>query len=166
MKQTKLSELIEVLEMDSEDRMHYVDLQEGRVVSIEITLLDALDAGDDEELADTPDWQKEEVALARLVTSDSGERFVEAPDATEFHEYRHMERFIGGVEKSEDAEQLWRAIKGKGAFRYFKDTAARLGLLDRWFQYRDEAMKAFMEEWAKVHHVPYVDDLASRGPKV
>lgn len=134
-------------------------------MSIEIALLDALDEGDEEELADTPDWQKEEVALARMVTSDSGERFAEGPDATDFHEYRHMERFIGSVEKPEDAEQLWRAIKGKGAFRYFKDTAARLGLLERWFQYRDEAMREFMEEWAKAHHVPYVDDVKNRNLK-
>jgi hypothetical protein len=35
-----------------------------------------------------------------------------------------MERFIGTVENAEAAEQLWRAIKGKGAFRYFKDTAS------------------------------------------
>jgi hypothetical protein len=69
-----------------------------------------------------------------------------------------MERFIGTVESAEEAEQLWRAIKGKGAFRYFKDTASRLGLLEDWFRYRDESMKEFVVEWAEANHVTYEDD--------
>jgi hypothetical protein len=69
-----------------------------------------------------------------------------------------MEHFIGTVEDSQAAEQLWRAIKGKGAFRYFKDTAHRLGLLDRWFQYRAEAMKQFVINWAEANNVPVSRD--------
>ena len=98
--------------------------------------------------------------LFRSVVADSGERFVDAPDQLDFHEYRHMERFIGTVENAEAAEQLWRAIKGKGAFRYFKDTASRLGLLKEWYQYRDEAMREFVRDWAEAHQVPFVDDAA------
>jgi Uncharacterised protein family (UPF0158) len=71
-----------------------------------------------------------------------------------------MERFIGTVENAGAAEQLWRAIKGKGAFRYFKDTASRLGLLKQWYQYRDEAMREFVRDWAEAHQVPFVDDAA------
>jgi hypothetical protein len=55
-----------------------------------------------------------------------------------------------------------RAIKGKGAFRYFKDTINRLGLREQWFQYRDEALKEFVVEWAEANNVPYEDDLAKR----
>ncbi len=69
-----------------------------------------------------------------------------------------MERFIGTVADAGAAEQLWRAIKGKGAFRYFKDTASRFGLLKQWFQYRDEAMKQFVRDWAEAHQIPVVDD--------
>jgi hypothetical protein len=56
-----------------------------------------------------------------------------------------MERFIGAVEDAQASEQLWRAIKGKGAFRYLKDTASRLDLLERWYRYRDEAMREFCQ---------------------
>ncbi len=87
--------------------------------------------------------------IARAVCDDNGERFIDAPDKFDFHEYRHMERFIETVEDGETAEALWRAIKGRGAFRCFNDTADRLGLLDRWFRYRDEAMKEFVIAWAK-----------------
>jgi len=91
--------------------------------------------------------------------ADSGQRFVSPPDKFEFHEYRQMERFIRTVRNAGAADQLWQAIKGKGAFRYFKDTADRLGLLNRWFQYRNDAVKEFVVEWAEDNNVPYEDDV-------
>ena len=163
MKPTKLSELIEALEFDSDERATRVDLQNGRLVTVDQSLLNALEEGSEEVLSDLPDWQKEEVEVARAIAADSGERFVPAPDKFDFHEYHHMERFIGTVESAEAGEQLWRAIKGKGAFRYFKDTASRLGLLEQWYRYRDNAMQEFLIEWAEGHHVPVEDDLKTRN---
>jgi hypothetical protein len=158
MKPIKLSELIEALEFDSDERVTRVDLQDGCVVSVDRLVLGALEEGDEDALRDLPDWQQEEVEIARAIVEDSGERFVAAPDKFDFQEYRHMERFIGTVEGVEAAEQLWRAIKGKGAFRYFKDTACRLGLLERWYSYRDAAMKEFVVAWAEANNVPVEDD--------
>jgi hypothetical protein len=160
MKPVKLSELIEALEFDSDEFGNWVDLQAGSVVRLAHSLVRAVEEGDEDALEDLADWEKEEVEIAKAVVADSGERFVDAPDKLDFHEYRHMERFIGTVENAEAAEQLWRAIKGKGAFRYFKETASRLGLLKQWFQYRDEAMREFVRDWAEAHQVPFVDDAA------
>lgn len=67
------------------------------------------------------------------------------------------------MEDAGAAEQLWRAIKGKGAFRYFKDTASRLGLLQQWYRYRDSAMKEFVIEWAEAHKVSFVDDVKKQS---
>ena len=159
MKPVKLSELIEALEFDSEEHMTKVDLQNGCVVTVDRSVVSAVEESDEESLGELPDWQTPELETARAIVADSGERFVEAPDKFDFHEYRHMERFIGTVEDADDAEQLWRAIKGKGAFRYFKDTASRLGLLEQWYRYRDAAMKEFVIEWAEAHTVNFVDDL-------
>jgi uncharacterized protein UPF0158 len=162
MKPVKLSELIEVLEFDSDEYTNRVDLQNGSVVRLANSLLSAVEEGDKEALDGLADWEQEEVEIAKAIVEDSGERFVDAPDKFDFHEYRHMERFIGTVENAEAAEQLWRAIKGKGAFRYFKDTASRFGLLERWYQYRDNAMKEFVVEWAEAHQVPVLDDMKQK----
>jgi len=159
MKPIKLSELIEVLEFDSAEYTNRVDLQDGCVVRLPNSLLSAAEEGDEEVLDSLADWEKEEVEIAKAIVADSGERFVEAPSKFDFHEYRQMERFIGMVEDAIAAEQLWRAIKGKGAFRYFKDTASRLGLLEQWYRYRDEAMKEYVVGWAEAREVPFEDDL-------
>jgi hypothetical protein len=76
-----------------------------------------------------------------------------------------MERFIRDLSDQDAVEQLWRAIKGRGAFRHFKDTAARLGLLHQWYDYRDDAMKRFVIDWAEANDVPYEDDLSARREK-
>lgn len=160
----KLSDLIEVLEFDSPMHITYFDRQTGRVVSADRDVINGVEEGNEERLDGLPDWQKQEVEIARAICDDNGERFIDAPSKFDFHEYRHMERFIETVENGEAAEALWRAIKGKGAFRYFKDTANRLGLLDRWFKYRDEAMKEFVIAWAEANNVPFEDDLEGQTP--
>lgn len=162
MKPVPLSELLDALEFDSDERVTKVDLQIGAVVSVDRSVLIAAEEGDDESLGDLPDWQKEEAVIARAIVEDSGERFVDAPDKFDFHEYREMERFIGTVEDDANANELARAIKGKGAFRHFKDTASRLGLLDRWYQYREEAMKKFAITWAEMNKVACHDDKVNR----
>lgn len=160
----KLSDLIEALEFDSPMHIMYFDRQTGRVVSVDRDVMNGVEEGDEERLNGLPDWQKDEVEIARAVCDDKGERFIDAPDKFDFHEYHHMECFIETLEDKKAADGLWRAIKGRGAFRYFKDTADRLGLLDRWFRYRDEAMKEFVISWAEANNVPFEDDAAGRVP--
>jgi hypothetical protein len=155
-KPVKLSELIDTLEFESPEYITKVDLQNGRVVMVEEIVMRTLEEGDEETLGEIAD--KEEMEIARAIMDDSGERFVDVPGKFDFHEYRQMERFIGTLDNSDAAEQLWRAIKGNGAFRYFKDTARRLGLLEAWYEYRDNAMKEFIQDWAEANEIPVVDD--------
>jgi hypothetical protein len=158
MKPVKLSELQQALEFDSDEYGNWVDLQNGSVVRLAHSLISAVEANDDEASEGLADWEKEEVEAAKAIVEDSGERFVAAPDKFDFHEYRQMERFIGTLEDTAVAEQLLQAIKGKGAFRYFKDTASRLGLLKQWYEYRDNALKEYVRDWAEAHQIPAVDD--------
>jgi hypothetical protein len=67
-------------------------------------------------------------------------------------QYRWMERFIEMVEDDVLAEKLTSAIDGKGAFRRFKD--ALMGFSadrERWFAFRSERLRVFMEAWLESH---------------
>ena len=158
LKPVKLSALIEALEFDTDERVTSVDLQNGCVVSVDAALLSALEEADEALAAELADGIEPELEIARAMVDDSGERFVAAPDKFDFHEYRQMERFIGTLDDAGEADQLWRAIKGKGAFRCFKDTADRLGRLQQWYQFRESAMKELVIGWAEVRQIPLVDD--------
>lgn len=157
-KPAKLSDLIFSLEMDSEEHAVYFDRETGQIVSIESQILSSVEENDEEGLADLADWQEAELDIARAVVEDDGTRFIPGPDKFDFNEYRHMERFIHSQDDAKVAGELWRAIKGPGAFRYFKDTLHRHGIQDQWYKYRDGAMKRFVIEWAEANNVPYKDD--------
>ena len=39
------------------------------------------------------------------------------------------------------------SLRGKGAFRRFKDTVFYLGIRDDWFAYRDKRFREIAERW-------------------
>ncbi len=155
----KLTELMDSMEMQSEEWIYRYDRKAGATAMVERAVYAKVEDSPDEEL----DLDDESVPLARAMIANEGSQFIALPDTFELHEYRQMERFIGTVEDARVAEELWRAIKGKGAFRNFKDTAARCGLLDSWYRFRDERAKQFVIRWAEANEVPYEDDTARRG---
>lgn len=156
----KIDDLTDSLAMVSPESTAWLDRDTGRVWIIENKVM-AVAEGDSIDEEELSDWHEDELAAARALLSESG-RGIKLPTAFDFHEYRHMERFIGTLPESSAADQLWRAIKGRGAFRHFKDTAHRLGVLDAWYAYRNEALRRFMLDWASAHDIP-VDESPGRA---
>lgn len=67
-------------------------------------------------------------------------------------QYRWMERYIPMVEDPELQAKLTQAIDGKGAFRRFKDVLMQYGPeRERWFAFRSERLRIFMEAWLNAH---------------
>jgi hypothetical protein len=155
----RLSELILALEMPLEEYRTYYDRQTGALVSVEEAMLSKLEDGEELDPDDLAEWRKEEYETAREIVSDDGSRFIPPPEKFEFHEYHVMEKFIHSIDDNEAANQLWHAIKGRGAFRYFKDTLHRLGIQQSWYDYLDAAQREFVMEWAKENNVAVEDDL-------
>jgi hypothetical protein len=84
------------------------------------------------------------------IASDSGYMRIEPVSSRE--QYRWMERFIPMVEDTELRGRLTSAIDGKGAFRRFKDVLMSHGPeRERWFAFRSERLRVFMEAWLSAH---------------
>jgi hypothetical protein len=84
------------------------------------------------------------------IASDANYMRVEPVSSRE--QYRWMERFIPMVEDPELRERLTGAIDGKGAFRRFKDVLMSYGPeRERWFAFRSERLRVFMEAWLGAH---------------
>jgi len=67
-------------------------------------------------------------------------------------QYRWMERYIPMVEDPDLQAKLGQAIDGKGAFRRFKDVLmAYAPERERWFSFRSERLRIFMEAWLSAH---------------
>lgn len=88
--------------------------------------------------------------MHQRIASDTSYLRVEPVSSRE--QYRWMERFIPMVEDKPLADLLVQAIDGKGAFRRFKDVLMSHGAeRERWFAFRSERLRVFMEAWLAAH---------------
>jgi hypothetical protein len=72
-------------------------------------------------------------------------------------QYRWMERFIPMVDEGELRTKLTQAIDGKGAFRRFKDVLMSFAPeREKWFTFRSERLRTFMEAWLAAHAIQAV----------
>src|SRR5947199_4985457 len=81
-------------------------------------------------------------------TADDPERWLPVYNEGSREGYRDMELFIASVEDPARAERLAIAIRGRGAFRRFKDELARWpGELERWHALSEERQRARARSW-------------------
>ena len=86
------------------------------------------------------------------IAADTGYLRVDPVSSRE--QYRWMERFIPLVEDADLQGRLHQAIDGKGAFRRFKDALmAHAEERERWFVYRSERLRTFMDAWLGAHNL-------------
>lgn len=149
----KLEAVLEAMDLPQEWEA-FLDPETGEIVSINEDDQIVLDQ-DEDEWDDLPEWQRESVATIRRVL-ESG-RALALPDSFDIHEWDLMRRFAASLEDPDESAELLNAIHGRGAFRLFKITIARLGLREPWFQYRDQAIRRIARDWLEAHGVPYVE---------
>jgi hypothetical protein len=145
----------------------YLDLETGQVIRIgdevrqELEDLDE-EIGDNGALAfadalaqrDLPDWLREAVEEAHAVDAGYGTRFVEVPGADSRESYQDMTAFVDTVADSRLQDRLWKAIRGRGAFRRFKDVLAdHPREQERWFAYRDARLRQRVLRWLEAEGV-------------
>src|SRR5215470_11838387 len=124
----KLSDIVEGLEFQADEGFSYLNTATGEVVSVTTEELRA--AENDEPLEDFPDWQHDAIRIAGEILSTN--HYLPLPDRFEIHEYSIMERFCLSVDDDDVRDDLCKAIRGRGAFRYFKDRMQLYGMADEW----------------------------------
>ena len=85
------------------------------------------------------------------------EEYIRLPD-DDVNAYDQMERFICEL-PIRYQDDLERAIRGKGAFRRFKDTAARLGVLNEWYRYLAADYRREARAWCEANGIAWWRDM-------
>ena len=96
-------------------------------------------------------WRDDELANYVLNEDD----YIALPSQYDVHEYHLMERFIERVENEEKRDTLWMAIDGKGAFRRFENTLDRYGMLNDWWNFKEQHILEMAKAWCAKNSVPY-----------
>lgn len=137
-----LSVVLEAIEMASDSSTAYYDLETNGIV----WYMDPVVFGEDEE----------NEALGELIEEGWKTRFFELPSQFDIHEYGMMENFIyeeipvGAIQ-----DYFESLIRGRGAFRRFKDQLRKLGIEQEWYDYQEKAQKRLAIEWCEDHGFNY-----------
>ena len=145
-----LRDIADAIESQSNEGAAYLNPETGEIVQVsedELALVE--DEVADEDL---PQWQRE--AMPKIREALESDRFLALPDRFEVHEWAIMERF--SQKQNERAHKvLISAIHGSGAFRHFRGAVERLGLLDAWYRYREDAIQQIARDWLEEHKLAY-----------
>jgi hypothetical protein len=151
--QVKLSDLIEGMDFQSDERSSFLNLTTGEVVSITDEELRA--AENDESLEDFPEWQHDAIRIAGEILDT--EHYLSLPTKFDIHEYNIMERFCLSVDADDLRDDLCDAIRGRGAFRRFKDRVQAYGIAEDWYRYRNAALREIAVAWCEAHGLRYTE---------
>ena len=130
----KLSDIIDELDMMSSEMQSYLNIKTGEIV----TISDYLDSEEDADNIEENPYD-----------------FVLLPTQYDINEYSIMEDFIDDIDSEEVKYKLYDSIKGKGAFRRFKDTIYYLNLKNQWYDFMAKAFKKIAIEWCEENDISY-----------
>lgn len=159
-----LAELEFAFENASGMMSHYLDLETGQVVTITEDVrwrleeiyrgmhdredVEPMDFATALEQCNVPDWEKDILQEADRIEASYGTRYIRVPEAGSYQGYQDMEDFIATVRDERLQDRLWRAIRGRGAFRRFKDVlAGHFHERERWFEFKDARLRERVLDW-------------------
>jgi len=149
-----LRDIIAAIEFQMDESSSYLNIMTGEVVTVTREDLETVENQGD--LDEYPEWQQENIKTAQEIL-DHEENFIGLPTKYDVHEYQIMEEFILSIRDRRISDALYSAIKGKGAFRRFKDGIIRFDIEDHWFKYREAAIKRAAIDWCELNQLEFKD---------
>jgi hypothetical protein len=148
----KLSDITEAIEFQTDEISSYLNMKTGEVVTV--TQEDFQAAENQDDLDEYPEWQQENIKTAQDILEHE-EDFIDLPTKYDVNEYQIMEKFILALKDRKISDALYRDIKGKGAFRRFRDGIIRFDIEDDWYRYRGEAIKQIAIDWCELNQIEF-----------
>lgn len=149
-----LRRVVDELDALMDECTAYLNRQTGELYALQDEEAGAIE--DDADPEDLPEWLCDEVPKIREVL-ESGD-WLPLPTKFDIHEWAIMDAFARSIDDSELQDELLGAIRGRGAFRYFKDTVHRHGIQDDWYGFRTAALERIAADWLDGHGISYTRD--------
>ncbi len=144
-----LNDVVSAIEPFSNERRVFISRKTGELVEV----LDEEASYAEESDSEVPDWMQP--MLPKVREALASEDFIQLPDQFDFHEYRLIERFCCSLEDLALQKKLLDAIRGRGAFRRFKDRLFAEDIEQQWYDYRDQAIRALVVDFLEDEGIPY-----------
>jgi len=147
----KLQDIVDEMVMDFPDQLRLIHITSGKVFSLLQEFLTDVEYG--KPYDDLPEWHQEQIFLA-IDLLENEDNYISLPTQFDINEYGMMKDFCF-MQKGSRQNELLNAIKGKGAFRRFKDRIYDFDLEDAWYTFRDECYQQIAIDFCKQHGLEY-----------
>ena len=152
----KLSAIVEAMDFQTDESSAYFNRETGAIVTISDEEFRAVEEG--KPLEEYPEWQHKNIETAREILEDDEGVYVRLPTRFEIHEWQIMDRFARWVDDERIGEELRYALRGRGAFRMFKEAIHRLGVAEEWYEYRERALRRIAVEWCEANGIRFTEE--------
>ena len=125
----RVSDIVDTLEIQFDEQLSYLNADTGEVVTVSREATSIVES----------DW------------------FLRLPSKWDVHEWQIMDDFANSVEDHSIGNDLLSAIRGRGAFRYFRDVIHRHGIQEDWYAFRKEALREIAIDWLEENGLEYSD---------
>ena len=146
--QVSLQDIITGMDCQSDELRSFLNVVTGTVLAVTDEQISAVE---DEIGADS--YSPEELKDARDVLAEKD--CIPLPSRFDIDEYRMMVQYAESVDNDSHSDELLTALRGRGAFRCFKDTVHRLGLAENWYAFRGSAYEEIAVEWCEENGIKY-----------
>lgn len=150
-----MEDLISEIELQIDDTFTFINTNSGEVITL--TREEMRTVEDEEPFEKFPDWQRENIEKAISIIEDEDGVFVDFTLRNNFNEYEIIEEFIVRLPDQKNREILDDTIRGRGAFRRFKDRIIELGVDKQWYTYKEGKIRQLVIEWCKEHNIEIQD---------
>ncbi|HEL1768684.1 TPA: hypothetical protein TXV04_001826 [Streptococcus suis] len=96
--------------------------------------------------------------LEEEIEEDVTGRFVRLPTYYDFNHYAFMERYVYHLPEGDLSDRLSRAIRGRGAFRRFKNELERCDRLEEWYAFETQCYKELVLDWCQENEIAIVEN--------
>lgn len=139
-------DLVDALEFHVDESTSFIHLKTGEIYLISDEEINHAE----NDSCDYPDWQKDNIEIAKDYLKNESD-YLAIPSQYDVDEYRMMEDFASQIEDQTKSEQLFICLRGKGAFRRFKDQLIRSEIENDWYQFKREKYEEFAKEWCEAN---------------
>lgn len=101
------------------------------------------------------EYDEEDQELADMIEEGWNKRFFRLPTKFDIHEYGIMEDFVRSLPEGGMQNSMENAIRGKGAFRRFKNNLRRYAVEEQWDNFQEKAYLEIAGEWCEDHGFGY-----------
>jgi len=146
-----IKDVVDEMDVPSDQHSAFLKRHSGELVTLSSEELIAAEEGDN--IDEYPEWQQDIIIKAKeVVNSDD---YLRLPSKFDIHEYHIMEDFCCSQADNKIREVLLNKIRGRGAFKRFKDAIQMNGIEEEWYRFRQEELEKITIEWLEANQIPY-----------